>query len=313
MLNTYLNPDDLVFSPAIQFGNLAMVPIINKLALHQDFICLDEAIKTGVAQITEISEGGSVPKLQFLNHGSKPVLLLDGEELIGAKQNRVLNLTILAPAFSRIVIPVSCVEAGRWNWRSRHFNSADRTLFAEARVAKMAQVTRSMRSQAGYASDQRAVWDSIADKSARFNVHSGTSAASDIFEHRFEDLDKLVSQFPACEKQTGAAFFVRGKLAGVELFGDQRALAHLLPKLVRSYGLDSLDESIHLNSSLSDVASASGFLQNVLAAPGIARDAIGMGEDIRLESGDLLAAALVSDGALIHLSAFVQGYGLHKH
>jgi hypothetical protein len=26
------------------------------------------------------------------------VLLLDGEELVGAKQNRVLNLTVLAPA-----------------------------------------------------------------------------------------------------------------------------------------------------------------------------------------------------------------------
>jgi hypothetical protein len=43
--------------------------------------------------------------------------LLDGEELIGAKQNRALNLTILAPAKQVIVIPVSCVEAGRWHLR----------------------------------------------------------------------------------------------------------------------------------------------------------------------------------------------------
>ena len=313
MLNTYLNPDDLAFSPATQFGNLAMVPIINKLTLPQDFICLDEALKTGVAQITEISEGGSVPKLQFLNTGSKPILLLDGEELVGAKQNRVLNLTILVPALSRIVIPVSCVEAGRWNWRSRHFNSADRTLYAEARAEKMAQVTRSMRTQAGYASDQRAVWDSIAVKSARFNVNSGTSAASDIFEDRVQDLDKLVSQFPAREGQTGAAFFVRGKLAGVELFGDQRALTQLLPKLVRSYGLDSMDEFFHASSEPADTATVTAFLQQIADTSGIARAAIGMGEDIRLESPTLLAAALVAEGALVHLSAFVQGYGQQPH
>jgi hypothetical protein len=39
-----------------------------------------------------------VPQLLFINDAMRPVLLLDGEELVGAKQNRVLNLTVLAPA-----------------------------------------------------------------------------------------------------------------------------------------------------------------------------------------------------------------------
>jgi hypothetical protein len=30
-----------------------------------------------------------------LNKGNRPVLMLDGEELIGAKQNRIVNLSIL--------------------------------------------------------------------------------------------------------------------------------------------------------------------------------------------------------------------------
>jgi hypothetical protein len=45
-----------------------------------------------------VSEGGSVPHLLFINDAMRPVLLLDGEELVGAKQNRVLNLTVLAAA-----------------------------------------------------------------------------------------------------------------------------------------------------------------------------------------------------------------------
>ena len=39
-------------------------------------------------RITEISEGGSVPDLRVAKVGDLPLLLLDGQQLVGAKQNR---------------------------------------------------------------------------------------------------------------------------------------------------------------------------------------------------------------------------------
>jgi hypothetical protein len=42
-----------------------------------------------------VSEGGSVPNLRVINKTPHHVLLFDGEELKGAKQNRILNTTIL--------------------------------------------------------------------------------------------------------------------------------------------------------------------------------------------------------------------------
>jgi hypothetical protein len=36
--------------------------------------------------------------LLFVNHCERPVLLLDGEEIRGAKQNRVMNLSIRVDA-----------------------------------------------------------------------------------------------------------------------------------------------------------------------------------------------------------------------
>ena len=71
-----------------------------------DYITLKEALDADLIKITEIDEMGSVPELKVVNRANVPVLLLDGEELAGAKQNRVLNTTILLEQNSKTVIPV---------------------------------------------------------------------------------------------------------------------------------------------------------------------------------------------------------------
>jgi len=71
------------------------------------YLTLDQALGGGWAEITEISEQGSVPELRVTNKGAKAVFILDGEELVGSKQNRVVNLSILVPATSKLTIPVS--------------------------------------------------------------------------------------------------------------------------------------------------------------------------------------------------------------
>ena len=62
------------------------------------YLTLDEALAAGHASVTEVSEAGSVPELLVKNLAPSPVLILDGEELVGAKQNRIVNLTILVAA-----------------------------------------------------------------------------------------------------------------------------------------------------------------------------------------------------------------------
>ena len=75
------------------------------------YVLLEQAITRGTLTITEVSEAGSVPYLQAVNKGPWPVLIFDGEELVGAKQNRIANATILV-GVGKTVLPVSCVEAG---------------------------------------------------------------------------------------------------------------------------------------------------------------------------------------------------------
>ena len=106
--------------------NLTVFPLLRDGAGEPGYLLLDEAVQRGLARVTEVSAMGSVPELKLVNEADQPVLLLDGEELIGAKQNRILNVTVLAGAHTAIVIPVSCVEAGRWHHQSAEFAPSDR-------------------------------------------------------------------------------------------------------------------------------------------------------------------------------------------
>ena len=56
------------------------------------------------------------------------VLFLEGEELVGAKQNRILNTSVLIAAHTKSKIPVSCVEAGRWGYKTAISARAGRIL-----------------------------------------------------------------------------------------------------------------------------------------------------------------------------------------
>src|SRR5262245_1039114 len=105
---------------------------------------------------------GHVPELRVKNSGDRPVLILDGEELIGAKQNRIVNVTILVAPQSEIVIPVSCVEAGRWSYSRRaSFAAAGRVLNPEIRYRKAEAVTKNLKERQVRSADQRAVWDGV--------------------------------------------------------------------------------------------------------------------------------------------------------
>jgi len=289
--------------PAMAFQNLALAPLVADRDREAGYVVLDDALARGWVTVTEVGEGGSVPELKVVNRGDVAVLLLDGEELVGAKQNRVLNLTILVPPQHTTIIPVSCVESGRWRRASHEFGSASRTQFAEGRAAKMDQVTRSLKAHGTRRSDQQAVWSAIEEKSARLDAKSDTAAMAAMYEKLDHSLEDFIAAFPPVDLQVGAVFLVNGRLAGLELFDAPSTWRTLWPKLVRSYALDAIDrKQVRPPVTPSDER----FLIDAVAASASAVfRAVGEGEDVRLSGRDVIGAALVARERAIHLCAFM--------
>jgi len=269
-----------------------------------DYIILDEALASGRAHVAEISEAGSVPELKFVNESDRAVLLVDGEELIGAKQNRILNLTILVAARTETKIPVSCVEAGRWAARSAKFASSPRVHYSAGRAAKVAQVSASLSGTGRRHSDQMAIWDDIAEKMGRLGSTSPTSAMSEMFESHSGDVEQYVGAFKPIAGQVGAVFAIDGRIAGLDLFDFAATWNKLMPKLVRSYALDAVDLNAEAKSGKADSRSPEDFLAAVASLKPEQFDAIGEGQDLRLSGNVACGAALVAHGRVVHLNAF---------
>jgi hypothetical protein len=287
---------------AVSHRNLGVFPLLGEETGSPDYLILEEALDSGCTRVTEVSEAGSVPELKLVNECEQPVLLLDGEELVGAKQNRILNLTILAPAGKATVIPVSCVEAGRWYHESAEFRSAARAHYSSGRARKAAQVSDSLRVSGSRRSDQGAVWDDIALKSGRMGAESRTHAAAAMYEAHRVNLEEFVEALPCRERQVGAVFTINGAVMGLDLFDNPATYARQAGKLVRSYALDAIDAREEEGSGTEEVAR--NFLAEAAAARQDRFPAVGLGEDVRLSGPRLTGAALEAEGRVVHLCAF---------
>ena len=286
------------------FANMALFPLISAHTEPPDYLVLEEALKQEVGHISEISEGGSVPELAFENNALSRVLLVDGEQLVGARQNRILNISILVPAGKKLTIPVSCCEQGRWGYTGAHrFSSSDSSLFARAKAKKMMQVSASMKSRGDRRSDQGEIWNDIAMKSASLGVHSGTSAMEDVYAQLRDRLADYVTAFKLVPGQSGAVVALDGRVVGLELFDSPATFARFFEKLLKSFALDAIDARQPV-TGVPAAEIARDFIAHLMASSAETFAALGDGEDVRLQGADVVAGALVADGRVRHLAGF---------
>lgn len=273
-----------------------------------DYLPLGEALQKELLKIMEVNESGSVPELRVENLADSPVLLLDGEELMGAKQNRVVNTTVLLRKQSQTVIPVSCTERGRWNYVSPVFEDSEIVMSRVARSRKSRSVSESLRSSRGHRSDQMGVWDEVGRLGERLGSRSRTNAMRDGYMQRAPELDEWLSHFPHDAEQTGFVVLVEGKAIGAEVLPNPRAYRQAHAKLLKSYLIDLLGEWLDEEAEAEE-AVARAFLDGLPSLEESSFPSVGLGVDLRYEREDVCGSALVHEDALIHAAFFVETPG----
>ncbi len=287
---------------------MSVFPIFNS-ADDNEYITLKEALDAGLLQVTEVDEAGSVPELKVLNKASVPVLLLDGEELVGAKQNRVLNTTILLKENSETVIPVSCTEQGRWSYNSLEFKDSGNVASYRVRRSKSESVHANLRRSGEFRSDQRRVWDEIDNMSRMARVSSHTHAMKDVYDSRVDSLEDYHSSFPLCDGQKGILVMVNGEVMGLDAVSSSIAYSVLHHKLLKSYSLEAIlqeenEDKKDDESQFNGLDKAKSFLEEARLSVDEKHKSIGHGCDHRLEGPSVVGSALTHKDQVIHAAFF---------
>jgi hypothetical protein len=116
----------------VSFDNLTIFPVLaDQTAGADNFITLDEGLRSGKVMITELGADGrthrlrsqqrvddnaEVNRLALTNNSGKRLILIAGEMIIGGKQDRIVGHDCIIEAAAKSVpIDVFCVEHGRWS------------------------------------------------------------------------------------------------------------------------------------------------------------------------------------------------------
>jgi predicted aconitase with swiveling domain len=213
---------------------------------------------------------------------------------------------LIAPK-SETVIPVSCVEQGRWSYRSGEFASARRAMSADLKKKKSRSVRDNLRAAGSFASAQGMVWHEINSKFVRMAAApSPTMALSDLCESHADMTADYLKAFHPVDNQIGMVVFIDGKVAGVELLGRFEAFEKNRFKLVHSYVMDALEMAGFKQKSVTKASKprATKILEAAAVASVEKRGSVALGQDVRVESNDVVGSGLEFEGRVLQMSIF---------
>lgn len=307
-MNRMKTISDLAMGKPQTAANLTMVPLSGNPAAALSYILVDEALRMKEVVVEEVSEGGTVPEIRLTNFSEEAVLVVDGTELVGAKQNRIVNASFLIPPKSVTRIPVSCVEQGRWNYKGRTFGRSPHHAAHSIRKLNVLHHRETLKARQGYRSDQGQVWSHVARMSHEMAAPTVTGAMHDVYEQRKSSFEEFGKKIRPVRGQTGSAFLVGDAFAGLDLFDRPATLKSLFPKLLSAVVVEAMTAEAggkeESKTGRPAEAKVRSVLEEVAGSLFEKFDPVGEGEDWRYDGKLSLGKALYFEGDLIHFSAF---------
>lgn len=271
------------------------IPVLSNEPKPSNFITMDKNNTNNFL----LKETGSVNSLLVENLSNKPLLVLNGEIFVGAKQDRVANESVLVPKNSAMEIKVSCVEQGRWVYKTQEFSRGKNMFNYHSKGIKDLLNTSAKHNQPS-GSVQDNVWRSIQSKQKRMGVSSNTGSVNDTYKKFDQKLSQLKDIVIEESNQIGLLVIIPGKYIGLDLFINNETFKKYKDRLYKSHLLELMD---HTNDRYSET-SINSFMLQIMYGSEVANEKT-VGEELSIyeKSYQLSSNALVLDTNLIHLTA----------
>lgn len=241
-----MNLKHLSLAERQNYENMTVVPILSDTNTPFDVLDLKEGLKMGLVKIEEC-DNSNIEQVKLKNNSVSPLILLDGEEIAGSLQNRIVAQTMIIPPKSEMEIPVNCSEKGRNEYKSE-FQYSDYIANSNTRRKKAYNKNNPL---------QEVVWNSIDDLETDKNTSSKTKALRDSYEKNKYDIDSYLKHFKMENNQIGVICIVENKV-GLEIFNNHSLYEKYNEMLLRSYIIDSFNkEKINIsNNELENILSS---------------------------------------------------------
>jgi hypothetical protein len=282
--------DDIELGEPIFLRNLSIYAISGYPASVIQISSLEEVLSIAHGEFREL-DPPDINRIAFHNQGNAPLLMLDGEEIIGSLQNRIAVDSILVPARTRSNIPVICAEEGRWV----DIGSFQTGYFSYPGIRAI--LSRRGREKNGL---QKKVWKEIDRKLTATKTLSTTSSMHDIYNNLDDEVNRYVEDFKDLNHDTiGFVGVAGGKILGCDMFHDPATYRKFEQKLMRSYALDAIE---HRKSSPNGI-DVRRFLRNIETSLNDGKFT-SKTRHFSLKERNFSGQGLLFNDRLIHLSVF---------
>jgi len=293
---------------AVEFQKHKRLSVVQFLTAQQnsfDYISGPTAIKDNLIQVKEVSDSGNVNNLFVFNLSDKYAFFMDGDILMGAKQNRVLNTSVLLAPNSKTTLPVSCVEQGRWSHVSSMFMDSDYITPQKLRACKSRNVSENLRARSEFDAGQSEVWKNVEDYHVMFNVSSPTMSLSDVYEKEKKSFEEFIKNFNLNKDANGIALVVDQKLLNIEVFNRTDIYSEYFPKILKSTAMEvlHLEAKENVLTETEAIYKTQTMFDTIDTIEKTKHKGVATGDEERFDSEEMTGFELRFRNHLIHLTA----------
>lgn len=202
-----------------EFKNLTIVPVVTTPDFNGDLLSLSKGMELGLVKVMECKPA-TVGTIVVENNAVTPLILINGEEVLGVKQNRIFSGTIIIPPNTTQKVSVFCVEHGRWsyerpsrveNFSGNHFEEVNleyndnqiseltsgEFFSKSSNFSNMSLRRKHEEGRKECKNVQQDVWNEVQRLEERSELHSNTASLQDNYKDKSAQINEYFVHFHA--------------------------------------------------------------------------------------------------------------------